>query len=78
MLSFSLPGKQEAFEVAEGELIPYRGPRGLPAKNWIHAINFHTDFISLLAPHPPTPHFGSFLCQSLCIVFFLPSLPHSL
>ena len=69
-LSFSLPGKKEAFEVAEGKLIPYRGPSSLPVKTRFMQLIFTLIHLSTGSLPCTLPPFLFFLCQSLCIVFF--------
>lgn len=71
-LSFSFPGKKEAFEVAEGKLIPYRGPSSLPVKIRFMQLIFTLIHLSTGSLPCTLPPFLFFLCQSLCIVFFPP------
>ena len=71
ILSFSLPGKQEAFEVAEGELIPYRGPGGLPAKIGFMQLIFTLIHLSTGSPSPHPP-FWFFSVSEFMYCFFPP------
>ena len=66
-LSFSLPGKKEAFEVAEGKLIPYLGPSSLPVKTRFMQLIFTLIHLSTGSLPCTLPPFLFFLCQSLCL-----------
>ena len=71
-LSFSLPGKKEAFEVAEGKLIPHRGLSSLPVKLRFMQLIFTLIHLSTGSLPCTLPPFLFFLCQSLCLIFFPP------